>query len=49
MLEAQEELKPAFCNIETGNPKAIDCVRVDGASDAVLIKALAVTLYLSWC
>lgn len=33
MLEAQEELKPAFCNIETGNPKAIDCVRVDGASD----------------
>lgn len=33
MLMRQKELKPAFYNIETDTPKAIDCVRVDGASD----------------
>lgn len=33
MLESKEELKAAFYNHETGSPKAIDCVRVDGAAD----------------
>lgn len=33
MLEEREELKPAFSNLDTGNPKSIDCMRVDGAND----------------
>ena len=33
MLEQQEELQPAFRHPDTGAPKSIDCIRVDGASD----------------
>ena len=33
LLERLEELQPAFLHPDTGAPKAIDCVRVDGASD----------------
>ena len=33
MLEQQEVLKPVFYNQKTDQPKAIDAVRVDGASD----------------
>lgn len=33
MLEDKEELKPVFVNQGTGDFKAVDCVRVDGASD----------------
>ena len=33
MLEQEEELQPAFQHPDTGAPKAIDCIRVDGASD----------------
>ncbi len=33
MLERQEELKYVFINPETGDEKAVDCIRVDGASD----------------
>lgn len=33
MIDHKEELKPAFCNVDTGNSKAIDCIRVNGASD----------------
>ena len=33
MLEQQVELLPAFQHPETGAPKALDCIRVDGASD----------------
>ena len=33
MLESKEELKPVFLNLQSGLPKAIECVRVDGATD----------------
>lgn len=33
MLQNQEELSAAFCNLATGEPKAIDAIRVDGATD----------------
>ena len=33
MLETKEVLKSAFFNLETGFPKAIDGIRVDGATD----------------
>ena len=33
MLESKEELKSVFVNLETGEPKTVVCVRVDGASD----------------
>ncbi len=33
MLSKQEALRNAFFNVETGKPKLIDCVRVDGAGD----------------
>ena len=33
MLERLEKLQPAFLHPDTGAPKSIDCVRVDGASD----------------
>ena len=33
MLSKQEVLKSAFYNTETGKPKLIDCIHVDGAGD----------------
>lgn len=33
MLEKQEELIGAFVNVETNQPKSVDAIRVDGASD----------------
>lgn len=33
MLPKQEVLTNAFYNAETGKPKLIDCIRVDGAGD----------------
>ena len=33
MLEKEPSLKNIFYNCETGHPKLIDCIRVDGASD----------------
>lgn len=33
MLEKKEELKPVFVNLDTGEAKSVDCVRVDGAGD----------------
>ncbi len=33
MLTNEPSLKPVFCNCETGQPKIIDCIRVDGAAD----------------
>ena len=33
MLERLEELQLVFLHPDTGAPKSIDCVRVDGASD----------------
>ena len=33
MLLRRDELQPAFINSDTGLPKSITCVRVDGASD----------------
>ncbi len=33
MLETRDELKHVFVNPETGDEKAVDCIRVDGASD----------------
>ena len=33
MLSKQEVLRNAFYNTETGKPKLIDCIRVDGAGD----------------
>ena len=32
-LENQSELIPAFVNMQTGMPKSVECIRVDGASD----------------
>ena len=32
-LKSQDELKHVFNNLDTGQSKSIDCVRVDGASD----------------
>ena len=32
-LFSKESLRPVFFNPETGNEKAIDCIRVDGAAD----------------
>ena len=34
MLSQMEDLLPVFHNQETSSPKEIDCIRVDGASDA---------------
>ena len=33
MLQREPSLKHVFYNCETGHPKLIDCIRVDGASD----------------
>ena len=33
MLETKPELLPVFTNLQTGCPKSIDCIRVDGAVD----------------
>ena len=33
MLESRTELAPAFLNPQTGTPKSVECIRVDGASD----------------
>ena len=33
MLEEREELKRAFVNPSSGQPKNIECIRVDGAGD----------------
>lgn len=33
MLSCEPLLHPVFCNLETGGPKSIDCIRVDGAAD----------------
>ena len=32
-VETLEDLKPAYANPDTGDPKEIECVRVDGSSD----------------
>ena len=33
MLETVKELDSAFINQQTGMPKSVECIRVDGASD----------------
>ncbi len=33
MLESHPEVQPAFTHPETRQPKQIECIRVDGASD----------------
>lgn len=33
MLEKVQQLEPVFLNLETGTPKKVGCVRVDGAAD----------------
>lgn len=33
MLQEAPDLSPAFINMQTGEPKLIECIRVDGASD----------------
>lgn len=33
MIEQIEDLGPSFLNMETGEPKKADCIRVDGAGD----------------
>ena len=33
LLESKEELKHFFFNLQTGRPKSVKCIRVDGASD----------------
>lgn len=33
MLQEQDNVKPAFCNHDSGLQKKIECIRVDGCSD----------------